>query len=61
MVGCALSIVLKLFATYDPARKVMYDNTSTVLILGLVSALSIYIFVKMLQGAKAEIASKRTT
>ena len=61
VVGCALSIVLKLFATYDPARKVMYDNTSTVLILGLVSALSIYIFVKMLQGAKAEIASKRTT
>jgi drug/metabolite transporter (DMT)-like permease len=61
VVGCALSIVLKLFSTYDPARKVMYDNTSTVLILGLVSALSIYIFVKMLQGAKAEIASKKTT
>jgi uncharacterized membrane protein YfcA len=60
VVGCALSIVLKLFATYDPARKEMYDGASTVLILGLVSALSIYIFVKMLQGAKAEIASKKT-
>jgi uncharacterized membrane protein YfcA len=61
VVGCALSIVLKLFSTYDPVRKAMYDNTSTVMILGLVSALSIYIFVKMIQGAKAEIASKRTT
>jgi uncharacterized membrane protein YfcA len=61
VVGCALSIVLKLFSTYDPVRKAMYDNTSTVMILGLVSALSIYIFVKMIQGAKAEIASKRPT
>jgi uncharacterized membrane protein YfcA len=61
VVGCALSIILKLFAKYDPVRKMMYDNTATVMILGLVSALSIYIFVKMIQGAKAEIASKRTT
>jgi len=59
VVGCALSIILKLFATYDPARKEMYDGASTVLILGLVSALSIYIFIKMMQGAKAEIAGKK--
>lgn len=60
VIGCASSIVLKLLSTYFPANKALFDNTSTVLVLGLVTALSLYIFVKMLQGAKQEIASKKT-
>jgi len=59
VIGCAISIVLKLLATYFPNQKAIYDNVSTVLILGLVTALSLYIFVKMVQGAKQEIASKK--
>ena len=59
VIGCALSIVLKLLATYNPANKGLYDSTSTVMILGLVSALALYITVKMLQGAKQEIAGKK--
>jgi uncharacterized protein len=59
VIGCALSIVLKLLATYNPANKGLYDSVSTVMILGLVSALALYIAIKMLQGAKQEIASKK--
>ena len=32
---------------------------ATVLILGLVAAMSVYITVKMVQGAKQEIAAKK--
>jgi uncharacterized protein len=60
VIGCALSIVLKLLATYNPANKGLYDVTSTVMILGLVSALALYITIRMLQGAKQEIASKKS-
>ncbi len=59
VVGCALSIVLKLLSVYFPGQKVVFDTISTFMILGLVSALSLYILVKMLQGAKQEIASKK--
>ncbi|MBF0102600.1 MAG: sulfite exporter TauE/SafE family protein [Desulfobacterales bacterium] len=61
VVGCSLSIVLKLFATHFPVYKIICDNISTVLILGVVSSLSVYIFVRMIQGAKQEIASKKKT
>ena len=60
VIGCCVSIILKLIPRYYPSIKVLCDNVSTVLILGLVSALALYIFVKMIQGAKAEIASKKT-
>jgi uncharacterized protein len=59
VIGCMLSIILKLLATNFPAQKNMYDNASTVLVLGVVSALAVYIFVQMIKGAKAEIASKK--
>ena len=42
-----------------PAGKPYFDGAATVLILGLVSAMSLYIFVKMVQGAKAEVAAKK--
>lgn len=59
VIGCALSIILKLLSTYFPAYKVLFDNVSTVMILGLVGSLSIYIFLKMIQGARKEIAAKK--
>jgi len=57
VVGCAVSIILKLLAKELPAYAALFNNSSTVLVLGLVSAMSLYITVKMVQGARAEIAA----
>ena len=59
VMGCALSIILKLLAKGIPAYQALFDNTATVLILGLVGAMSIYIFVQMIKGAKKELADKK--
>jgi uncharacterized membrane protein YfcA len=60
VIGCFLSIVLKLIAKAVPASQgAIFDGAATVLVLGLVAAMSLYIFVKMLEGAKQEIASKK--
>jgi hypothetical protein len=59
VVGCALSIVLKLLAKGIPAYGEIFDGSATVLILGLVVAMSLYIFVRMVQGAKQEVAAKK--
>ncbi|MBF0390483.1 MAG: sulfite exporter TauE/SafE family protein [Desulfamplus sp.] len=59
VVGCALSIILKLLAKEIPAYRTLLDNSSTTLVLGLVFAMSLYITVKMVQGARAEIAAKK--
>ena len=42
-----------------PAYEGVFDGAATVLILGLVAAMSLYIFVRMLAGAKQEIAAKK--
>jgi Predicted permeases len=59
VIGCAVSIVLKLLPTYFPSYKVLCDVTATVTVLGVVSVLSLYIFLKMLAGARKEIAAKK--
>jgi len=59
VVGCLISVLLKLIPTYFPAAYHVCDVIATVLILGLVAAMSVYITVKMVQGAKQEIAAKK--
>jgi uncharacterized membrane protein YfcA len=59
VIGCGLSVLLKLIPIYYPTLTKPLGNVATVLILGLVSALSIYITVKMVQGAKREVAAKK--
>ncbi len=59
VIGCCISIIMKLIPRYVAGTKAMMDTCSTVLILGLVGALSLYILVKMVQGAKQEIAMKK--
>jgi len=59
VIGCALSIILKLIPTFLPSLKVLCDNAATVVVLAVVSALSLYIFVKMVAGAKKEIAARK--
>jgi len=59
VIGCAISIVLKLAPSFLPQYKVAFDNAATFFVLAVVAALSTYIAVKMVQGAKAEVAGKK--
>jgi len=59
VVGCCISIIMKLIPRYIAGTKYIMDISSTVLILGLVASLSLYILVKMIQGARNEIAVKK--
>jgi len=59
VVGCGISILLKLIGAAYLPLKVINDNIATVLILGLVAAMSTYIAVKMFQGAAKELAEKK--
>lgn len=59
VVGCFISVLLKLIPNYVPELYTICDVTATVLILGLVAAMSVYITVKMVQGAAKEVAMKK--
>jgi uncharacterized membrane protein YfcA len=59
VVGCFVSIVLKLLAKGVPAHGALFGGSATVLILGLVSAMSLYIMVRMIKGVKVELAMKK--
>lgn len=59
VVGCALSIIMKLVQPWLPQFKSILDDAATVLVLGLVTLMSLYIFVRMVQGVKMELARKR--
>jgi len=59
VIGCAVSIAMKMLGAAVKDLKVAMDVGSTVLILGLVSGMSLYIFVQMVKGAKAELAAKK--
>jgi uncharacterized membrane protein YfcA len=59
VIGCACSIVLKLVGAASPGLRTFCNVAATVLILGLVGALSLYIFLKFLFGARAELAAKK--
>lgn len=56
VVGCMISIVLKLAAKAWSLP--FLDDVSTFFVLSVVSALSLYIFLKFLAGCKAEVAMK---
>ena len=59
VIGCGISILLKLLPIYIPGISTVCNTIATYLILGLVSAMAIYITVKMVQGAKRELAMKK--
>jgi uncharacterized membrane protein YfcA len=60
VVGCAVSIVFKLAAGFVPSTaRALLDTGATVLILGLVAALALYILLRFIGGVKAELASKK--
>ncbi len=59
VIGCFISVLLKLIPNYIPEIYTICDDIATVLILGLVAAMSVYITVKMVQGAAKEVAAKK--
>jgi len=59
VVGCCVSVIMKLIPMYIRETKAFMDVASTILILTLVSSLSLYIFVKMVVGARREITQKK--
>ncbi len=59
VVGCALSILMKLVQPWLPQYKAALDVGATVLVLGLVAAMSLYIFVRMIAGVKEELRRKQ--
>ena len=61
VIGCALSIILKFLGKWYPDYGTIMDNSATVLILGLVAALSLYIILAFIKGAKAELTAKKAS
>ncbi|SNS01336.1 hypothetical protein SAMN04488503_2346 [Humidesulfovibrio mexicanus] len=57
VVGCMASIILKLMA--KGMGLPILDHMSTAVVLGVVSSLSLYIFVRFVQGCKKELAAKK--
>jgi len=59
VVGCALTVLMKLIAGLDPQLKSILDTSSTVLILGVVSTLALYIIVRFFLGVREELGLKK--
>ncbi|MCL1981040.1 MAG: sulfite exporter TauE/SafE family protein [Proteobacteria bacterium] len=59
VIGCGLSILMKLVQPWVPQFKSILDVCATVLVLGLVSLMSLYIFVRMVAGVKEELRRKQ--
>ncbi len=59
VLGCLVSVVLKLIQPYFPDYSGFINGCATFVVLAFVSLISIYIAVKMVQGASAEIAANK--
>ncbi|MDL2275507.1 sulfite exporter TauE/SafE family protein [Desulfosarcina sp. OttesenSCG-928-G10] len=59
VVGCAVSIVMKMIQPLMPGLTKFLDYGATTLILGLVSAMSLYIAIQMVRGVMNELAEKK--
>ena len=59
VLGCLVSVLCKLIEAEFPAWGWLLGPAATIDVLGFVTAISLYITVKMVQGAKAEIAAKK--
>lgn len=59
VVGCGVSVLLKLISAANPSVKPVIDPAATVLILGLVTTLSAFIVIKCIAGMRRELAEKK--
>jgi hypothetical protein len=58
VIGCAISVLLKLLAGSFTEWRAAFNLAATILILGLVTSMSLYIFIKFVRGVRAELAEK---
>jgi len=58
VIGCELSVILKILSATFVRIKPITDSAATVLILGVVSAISLYIFIAFLKGVREERAQR---
>ena len=59
VIGCDVSILMKIVAATYPSLKSVLDLLATILILGLVTLLSLVIVAKFVIGVREELAQKR--
>jgi len=59
VIGCGVSVLMKLIGSYSADLKRFLDPAATVLILGLVSTLSLFIVIKFVIGVREELAMKK--
>ncbi len=59
VVGCGVSVIMKLLSGMSPAIKPFTDQAATILIFGVVSAISLYILISFLKGVRNERAQRR--
>jgi uncharacterized membrane protein YfcA len=58
VIGCGLSIVFKIVSSFSPRLEHILDIAATILILGLVAGLSLYILTKFVRGVREERAQR---
>ena len=59
VIGCLVSIILKLIQPWLPSMRAFLDWCATALVLGFVTCISVYIAARMVAGAKRELAMKK--
>lgn len=59
VIGCGISVLMKLVSSLNPQLKPVLDLSATFLILGLVTALSLFIVIKFAIGVREELAMKK--
>jgi uncharacterized membrane protein YfcA len=59
VVACMISIIMAMIQPMLPGLTSFLDAASKVLILGTISIVSLYVFVRMVQGVQAELAAKK--
>jgi uncharacterized membrane protein YfcA len=59
VIGCDVSILMKIIAAAYPRFRSVLDLSATILILGLVSLLSLFIVLKFVMGVREELALQR--
>ena len=59
VIGCDVSILMKIIAAAYPRFRSVLDVSATILILGLVSLLSLFIVMKFVMGGREELALQK--
>lgn len=59
VIGCGVSVLMKLLGSFNAQLKPILDPAATVLILALVTALPLFIVVKFIIGVRQELAMKK--